>query len=244
MTAADAEPGECPGSVHLVVSMDAEGTITGEDNRFRGVGQWRLDNEYCGSPFGYVLDVFEGRPDEELQASHSVANDGVVAIDERTGDRAAPGTPSHFVTQKTYTVYPERYHVWMREHDVPVPPKKPPSASQTPTAAKGSFQVTDRLRIRYPADEALFYVDPVLRDRYQRLSLKGTAPDAFRDVHWVVNGERHVSGAGQATWRLRPGTHRIELRARHNGQAVRSRTVRIRVVSASKKPDRSAVSVR
>lgn len=146
--------------------------------------------------------------------------------------------------QTRYTVYPERYHAWMRKNDLPLPPKAPRTASQAPTAAKGSLQVTDRLRIRDPADEALFYVDPVLRDRYQRLSLKGTAPDAFRDVHWVVNGERHASGTERATWRLRPGTHRIELRARHEGQAVRSPAVQIRVVEASETHGNSSVSAR
>ncbi len=166
----------------------------------------------------------------------------VVAIDQRTGRRAAPGTASRHVQQKRYAVYPERYHAWMREHDLPLPPTAPRTASPTPTAAAGSLQVTDRLRIRDPADGALFYVDPVLRDRYQRLSLKGMAPDAFRDVHWVVDGTRHASGAGRAMWQLRPGTHRIELRARHEGQAVRSPAVQIRVVAATSPPNRSTVS--
>ncbi|WP_262922309.1 penicillin-binding transpeptidase domain-containing protein [Salinibacter ruber] len=166
----------------------------------------------------------------------------VVAIDQRTGRRAAPGTASRHVQQKRYAVYPERYHAWMREHDLPLPPTAPRTASPTPTAAAGSLQVTDRLRIRDPADGALFYVDPVLRDRYQRLSLKGMAPDAFRDVHWVVDGTRHASGAGRAMWQLRPGTHRIELRAWHEGQAVRSPAVQIRVVAATSPPNRSTVS--
>jgi len=186
-------------------------------------------------------------PHRELFLSGTVPTDTctvhrVVAIDRRTGHPAAPDTPSRYVQKKRYTVYPERYHAWMREHDIPLPPEAPHTASQTPTAARGSLRVTDRLRIRDPADEALFYVDPVLRDRYQRFSLKGTAPDAFRDVHWVVNGERHAAGTGRVTWRLRPGTHRIELRARHEGRAVRSRAVEIRVVAASEARDRSTVS--
>ena len=185
-------------------------------------------------------------PQRELFLSGTVPTDTctvhrVVAIDERTGHRAAPGTASRYMKQKRYAVYPERYHAWMREHDVPLPPKSVHQAShRPPTDAKGRLRVTDRLRIRYPADEALFYVDPVLRNRYQRLSLKGTAPDAFRDVHWVVNGERHASGAGRTTWQLQPGTHRIELRARRDGQAVRSPAVQIRVVSASKTSGRPA----
>ena len=258
----------------------------------------------------------------------------VVAIDERTGDRAAPSTAQQHVTQKTYTVYPERYHAWMRERDVPLPPSYDGDHSyagacsesrnfcsdleavspalksralgrrrmqsvdnqsclssrtegsraslidcsgagagvspslhsrdlfssflhpgknehqsqmdeQPANVFKEAPRITDRLRIRYPADEALFYIDPVLRDRYQQLSLNGTAPDAFQDVHWIVDGERHASGAGHASWRLRPGAHRIELRARHDGQVMRSRAVEIQVVaaSASKTSDRSARSV-
>jgi len=253
----------------------------------------------------------------------------VIAIDQRTSRRAAPDTPSRHVQKTRYAVYPERYHAWMREHDVPLPPSydgdrsyagacsesrnscsdleavSPASKSralgrrrrqsghdqscpsprtggsraslidcsdagagvspslhsrdlfrsflhpgknehqsqmgeQPTNAFKDAPRITDRLRIRYPADEALFYVDPVLRARYQRLSLKGTAPDIFRDVHWVVNGTRHASGTGRVTWRLRPGTHRIELRARHEGQAIRSPAVHIRVVSASNTSGRPA----
>jgi len=76
-------------------------------------------------------------------------------------------------------------------------------------------------------------VDPVLRDTYQRIHLRGTAPDGVRDVHWVVNGERHVDGLQNATWRLRPGRHRIVLRGRHDGRIMRSAPVRIRVVASS-----------
>jgi len=66
-------------------------------------------------------------PHRELFLSGTVPTDTctvhrVVAIDERTGDRAAPGTPSRHVQQKRHAVYPERYHAWMREHDLPLPP--------------------------------------------------------------------------------------------------------------------------
>ena len=109
----DAEPSECPDDIHVVVSMNAEGTITGEDIRFYGVGQWRLDKRFCGSPFGYVLDVFEGQLDKELQEFQSVANDGIVAINERTvfrrigcfdeeGEDAEPNGPKVVVTPPSF----------------------------------------------------------------------------------------------------------------------------------------------
>lgn len=167
-----------------------------------------------------------------------------VTIDRRTGRRAASDTDPRHMTQKRFAVYPERYRDWMREHDVPLPPKRGThAASRSPTAAEGRRHVSDRIRVRYPADEALFYVDPVLRADYQNLSLRGTTPDNFRDVHWVVDGERHASGEGRATWQLQPGHHRIELRARHDGQVLRSRPVQIRVVAATESASQPASSI-
>jgi len=109
----DAEPGlGCPQSLHVTVSMDAEGTITGPDIRFEGVGEWRQDEAWCGDTGAYVLDVFEGRLDAELQEFQAVLNDGVVAINERTvlrrigclDDDAAPAEPK--VVVKPPAFYP------------------------------------------------------------------------------------------------------------------------------------------
>lgn len=80
----DQEPGRCRGFTHAQVSQNAEGTITDGLIEFHGVGQWRLDQLFCGNSFQYVLDVFEGRFDPERQEFVSVANDGVVAINEPT----------------------------------------------------------------------------------------------------------------------------------------------------------------
>jgi penicillin-binding protein 1C len=155
----------------------------------------------------------------------------VVRVDERTGRRATPHTDPAHVERRRYTVYPERYHAWMRAQDMPLPP---PAAHTRPDARQVSAQAERRLRIQYPTDGARYFVDPVLRDTYQRIHLRGTAPDAVRNVHWTVNGERHAEGLQNATWRLRPGHHRIVLRGRHDGQTVRSVPVRIRVVASSK----------
>lgn len=164
----------------------------------------------------------------------------MIAIDRRTGDRASSGTDLRYVTDKVYTVYPERYHRWMREHDIPLPPPRRHVAQDIPTSSVDTTRVSDRLRIRYPADEALFYLDPVLRSEYQKISLRGTAPDAFGTVRWFVDGEWLASGVEEVTWQLTPGRHEIELRARDKGQMVRSRAVRVRVVGASEMPGRSA----
>jgi penicillin-binding protein 1C len=158
----------------------------------------------------------------------------VIRVDERTGRRATPHTDPDHVEQRRYTVYPERYHAWMRANDLPLPP------AARATAHRASAQAKGRLRIRYPADGARYFVDPVLRDTYQRIHLRGTAPDGVRDVHWIIDGERHAEGLQDATWRLRPGRHRIVLRGRRNGRIVRSAPVRIRVIAASETPAQPA----
>ena len=156
----------------------------------------------------------------------------VVAVDTRTGRRAAPtATPAH-VVEKRFTVYPERYHDWMREHDVPRPP---PARSGTRAAAAS----TARPRIQYPADNATFYVDPVLRRQYQTIRLRGTVPDGVTDAHWVVDGTRHAPADAPAWWTLTPGTHRLVLRGRRDGRPVDSAPVRLRVVATEDPPARS-----
>ena len=79
------EPGPCEGRLHAKVSMDAEGRADGPRIHFHGVGQWRLDATLCGEHGGgYVLDDFSGEIDPELLEFQSVANDGIVAINEPT----------------------------------------------------------------------------------------------------------------------------------------------------------------
>jgi hypothetical protein len=81
----DSEPGPCEGVLHAEVSMDAEGRVDGPRIRFHGVGQWRLDAVRCGDKDGgYVLDDFSGEIDPERLEFQSLANDGIVAINEPT----------------------------------------------------------------------------------------------------------------------------------------------------------------
>lgn len=162
-----------------------------------------------------------------------------VKIDRRTGQRAGPNTDPRYVKRKRYTVYPELYNPWMRANNVPFPPEPVRKRSDEDDASSAE---TDRLQIRYPADQARFYVDPVLREEYQQIHLRGTVPDAFHNPHWMINGNRHTDDLHSATWELRPGEHRIRLRARRNGEVVSSRPVRIRVLAPSKTNARSAAA--
>ncbi len=157
----------------------------------------------------------------------------VVAVDTRTDRRAAPGTDPAHVDEKRFTVHPPRYRDWMRKHDHPLPP---PGRSELKTRPSASADAQARPRIRYPADDATFYIDPVLRREYQTIPLRGTVPDTLSEAHWVVDGTRHAPADGPARWELAPGTHRLVLRGRHGDHPVESRPVRIHVVSPSSPP--------
>lgn len=153
-----------------------------------------------------------------------------VQIDTRSGLRATTETPERFVQAKRFTVHPERFHPWMREHDMPLPPPIPHAAATTRSPRDTEASITDRLQIQYPDDGTTYRLDPVLRADHQQIHLRGTASDVLHDVHWTVDGTRLDADYRDATWRLEPGTHTLILRAmRSDGQPVQSRPVRIRV---------------
>ena len=154
-----------------------------------------------------------------------------VRIDTRSGLRAAAETPERFVQERLFTVHPERFHPWMREHNRPLPPQGAHAATTARAAADADALLTDRLQIQYPDDGTTYRLDPVLRAGHQQIHLRGTAAAGLRDVHWTVDSTRLAADYRTATWRLQPGMHTLVLRAvRPDGQPVHSRPVRIRVV--------------
>lgn len=153
----------------------------------------------------------------------------VVPIDTRSGLLADPATPSRHVEHRRFTVHPEIYHPWMRDHGLPLPPRVT-HAHATPPAADSVWRATDRLQVHVPAATAQFTIDPVLRDAFQQIHLRGTAPDDWHGVHWTVDRERLSADFREARWPLSTGTHRISLRAiGPDGTRYESRPSTIRV---------------
>jgi penicillin-binding protein 1C len=175
-----------------------------------------------------------------------------VRVDTRTGRLAASSAPERFVERRHVSVYPDVYHPWMREHGWPMPPAPAERDSSTTDAGSppgiAASGVTDRLQVHYPVDGTQFIADPVLRPEHQRVHLRGAAPPAWRDVHWTVDGTRLDADYTDAVWRLRPGTHVVELRAATpGGRSVRSRPVTLRVHAVPRRPawtSRNAVPMR
>ena len=136
----------------------------------------------------------------------------VVAIDTRSGLLATEDTPSEKVKQRSFTVYPEQYHPWLRDKGIPIPPAI--THADARAASEGSdWHLSERLQIRYPLPGANFHIDPVLRDSFQQVHLRGTAPPSWHDVHWLVDGTRQEGDYRDSRWRLAEGRHTFTLRA-------------------------------
>lgn len=163
----------------------------------------------------------------------------VVALDRRSGLLAAAETPEHHVEHRRYTIYPEVYHPWMRENDLPLPPRVTHAAPETDAGSTWAY--SDRLQVQYPIPGGRFYVDPVLRDDFQRIHLRGTAPTGWLDVHWVVNGTRLDDDYRDTDWRLDTGRHTFALRATSpDGRRLSSRPATVTVHATSAGPEWAA----
>ncbi len=84
----DQEPGLCTGTVpyRVRVSMPALGAFENGEVSFWGTS-WTMDQVVCGQlplGFGYRLDHFTGKIDEQRQEFQSVNNDGGRAVNEPT----------------------------------------------------------------------------------------------------------------------------------------------------------------
>ncbi|MEL6769919.1 MAG: transglycosylase domain-containing protein [Bacteroidota bacterium] len=158
-----------------------------------------------------------------------------VQIDARTGLLADAETPAEAIEERLFVVHPPEYHAWMAAHGLPLPPT---IRRADVAAAPDVLRFSDRLRVQFPEDGAVFALDPVLRRDYQRLALRAAVAEGLLDVTWWLNGEavpgpQNGIGRTGAEWPLVPGRHTLELRAvTADGQRLRSRPVAFTVVDA------------
>lgn len=96
-------------------------------------------------------------------------------------------------------------------------------------------RAADPLQIVFPAHGDTFKIDPVLRPEYQTLLLRARveARPLPESIAWFFNGIRTaVAGPPfSASWKLKPGSYTIKIRAVLSGKSVESRPVNIRVLS-------------
>lgn len=154
-------------------------------------------------------------------------------IDQRTNLLADANTPATERKDVIFTVFPEIFHPWMREHNIPFPPTFSVATLPEPDAAP---VYSEDLHILYPVTGMQFQMDPVLRRPFQQIKLQGSAHSDLLHPTWIVNNHPISSSLSDAMWSLEPGEHIIELQARTpEGIPVKSLPVEVSVVGASAK---------
>lgn len=168
-----------------------------------------------------------------------------VLIDTRTRMLADEDTPAIYQQKQLYTVFPDMYDAWMKDHHYAFPPavstvtaveRTPdrghnPKQNRSPDRGDAPPSAEPVPRITYPVSGMQFHMDPVLRTTYQRVELQGIVPEQYVRMEWWVDQEKLPHRPGNATWTIEPGEHEIELRAQNKrGEWVRSDPVSIRVI--------------
>lgn len=104
-----------------------------------------------------------------------------------------------------------------------------------PASLRVAGRTSDPVRVIFPADGDIFKIDSVLRPEYQTLRFQARidARPMPETVEWHLDGVRAaVVGPPFAwSWKLRPGSYTIHLRAIVEGKIVESRRVKIRVLT-------------
>ncbi len=111
-----------------------------------------------------------------------------------------------------------------------------------PASLRVAGRTSDPVRVIFPADGDIFKIDSVLRPEYQTLRFQARidARPMPETVEWHLDGVRAaVVGPPFAwSWKLRPGSYTIHLRAIVEGKIVESRRVKIRVLTDIRRPSR------
>ena len=151
-----------------------------------------------------------------------------VEIDTRSQLLAHEHTPSQFIKSETYTVFPEMYHPWMRDQGLSFPPT---TFSEWAIHRDSVAAEDTEVQIAYPVSGMIFQIDPILREGFQRIELKGVIPQGYAQAEWWINGNLWDEDYENASWPIEPGTHIFELRARTgNGAWIHSPSTTIQVV--------------
>ncbi len=130
-------------------------------------------------------------------------------LDRRNGLLASARCPAAKVREEVFTVLPPRYASWQSEHaHQHAPTRYSPYCSE-----RG--QVADALVITNPRNHEVYIVEPGYDPHTQSLRLSGEVDPPVDEVSWLIDGVR-IASVGwpyEASWRLHPGSHRIEMQA-------------------------------
>lgn len=129
--------------------------------------------------------------------------------------------------KRVFTRYPEQYHAWMRDNNLPFPPETEAISSD----AASSTETKPVLAITYPVSGMFFQLDPVLRKAYQKIGLRGIHGPGLKDIKWLVDGQLFSNDFEETAWSLQAGTFSFSLQAvTPSGETVESTPVTITVI--------------
>jgi hypothetical protein len=128
-----------------------------------------------------------------------------VAMDTRTGNPAAGGTPARFLANKTVVVLPAEYAEW----EASLGRARPAYLY----AAAGKPLAPREFRISEPGDGDVFIFEPGYDPRTQSVELKGLVEPAVEEVAWLVNDGVFARSRRPYTchFPLRQGTYTIRM---------------------------------
>jgi penicillin-binding protein 1C len=128
--------------------------------------------------------------------------------------------------KEVYARYPSEYSAWAAEAGIPVPP---PGATPELTPHRPDENSAHRLMIVSPNTGDYFRIDPVLRQEYQSILIKGFVPDSIDEVELHINADTVPFDGSGFQWKLRKGEYRLQLSGTRRGNDVVSAPVHITV---------------
>lgn len=156
----------------------------------------------------------DGLPDEDNRYRR-------VAIDRRTGLRAAAWTPAEHATERVFVRFDPVFVGWGVANGLLPPPERQSPLDAPAGAVLPRTQVKPTLTIVSPADRLKLIRNPETPEALNVIALRATAGDGVDELLWHVDGRLYATARpGSAIpWPLTPGTHRFQV-SLPNGDAL------------------------
>lgn len=148
-----------------------------------------------------------------------------IALDRRNGLRASRNTPSEFVEERVFEIFPPIFDSWAEKEGLP----RPPSG-----VSIGSGRHDVPLAISSPSRGDVFRLDPVLRPEYQSILIESMVSPDVESVSLWLNGAEISTLQPPYRFRLplasmNKGNHTLILKGRKGTTRVQSEPVLLAV---------------
>jgi penicillin-binding protein 1C len=130
-----------------------------------------------------------------------------------------------------FEIYPPEYSEWSRQERIPRPSEGAIRVQRNrPVVADPVTREPFRLAITMPNDGDLFKIDPLLRQKYQKIKVVGLVPKGLKRVTVRIDEGREVDYRESGVWwQLERGTHRFVLSGMAGSVRIASQPIRISV---------------